>query len=202
MNRKQSSTGDALNELGELFLSRCQQFCYSIEKDKLWRLLNTSFSIHPHIIAVFTYSRHAFEDCKSVSAGKKIKWNMPILLTWYSQMLEIFPEGLSRARHHQQPFLLFSSHLRRIQTTPGKGYLVLSILFPNKPTYLFLPTARRTSFCFILHVTHLQQTPREECRLFPTQTSHCTGQLDLTSIHYISKEEQRALILIAILKTD
>lgn len=65
MNRKQSNTGGAPDELGGLFLSRCWQLCYSAEKDILQRLLNTSHSIYPHILAVFTYSRHVFKDDNS-----------------------------------------------------------------------------------------------------------------------------------------
>lgn len=194
MNRKQSNTGDALDELGGLFLSRCWQFCYSVEKDKFWRFLNTSFSIQPHILAVFTYSRHAFEDCKSVSVEKKNKMKHANT----SSLIESNAWDFSgRSFQSKTPpatfFFCISYHPRRTQTTPGKGYLVLSILLPNKPTYLFLPIARHT-ICFVLHVTHLQQTPREECRLFPTQIQHCTGELDLTSIHYISKEEQRSAL--------
>lgn len=157
MNRKQSSTGVALHELGELFLSWCWQFCYSAEKDKLWRLSNTGFSIHPRITAVFTYSRHAFEDCKSVSVGKRneMKHGNTSNLIW-SNAWDLF----GRSFQSKAPPATFSSVFPLI---PGeyrqlhvKGILSSVYYSQINQLILFLPTAGCT-VCFILHVTHLQQ---------------------------------------------
>lgn len=104
-------------------------------------------------------------------------------------------------------FFCISSHPRRKQATLGKQCCVLRVLFPNKPLFvcLFLSTPRYTVH-FILHVTHHRQAPSEECKLFPTQTQHCMGELYLTGIHYIFGQEagfsSKTAIITEILRTD